>query len=78
MPPSHWLLACLYVQVVDMVLLRQLGEVEAPELDQDPLLVLRCGHAFLTSTLDGCLGLGRYYEAEEGQEEGGLPRWAAA
>lgn len=38
-----------------MIMQRKLGELCPDDVDEDPLLVLPCGHAFLTSTLDGLM-----------------------
>ncbi|KAG2495159.1 hypothetical protein HYH03_006767 [Edaphochlamys debaryana] len=55
-------------QVVDLIMQQPLGAVAPGELEADPLVVLGCGHAFLTSSLDGIMGLAstpkrRVYEA---------------
>ncbi|GIM16879.1 hypothetical protein Vretimale_19458 [Volvox reticuliferus] len=52
-------------QMVDQVMLRCLGELTPEDVDQDPLVVLPpCGHAFLTSTLDGLLAMSSCYERD--------------
>ena len=51
-----------YLQEVDMIMLRKYGELTDEELTEDPLIVLSCGHAFLTSTLDGHMGITDFYE----------------
>lgn len=38
-----------------------LAAFTAEELEEDPLLFLRCGHIFPTSTMDGSLELGSSY-----------------
>ncbi len=57
-------------QVVDLIMMTTLGELGDGELDDDPLVVLGCGHALCTSTLDGCLHMEQYYGKEAGQGEG--------
>ncbi|MEW5317336.1 MAG: hypothetical protein WDW38_008643 [Sanguina aurantia] len=47
---------------VDMVMMSTFDELTPSELDLDPLVVLRCGHAFLTSTMDGIMDLPSAYE----------------
>ncbi len=38
-------------------MLRTFDELKPDDVDEDPLVVLSCGHAFTTSTLDGTVGL---------------------
>ncbi|KXZ53505.1 hypothetical protein GPECTOR_7g955 [Gonium pectorale] len=51
-------------QVVDQVMLRTFSELTPSDVDEDPLVVLPCGHAFLTSTLDGMLELEGFYRRD--------------
>ncbi|EFJ49576.1 hypothetical protein VOLCADRAFT_89933 [Volvox carteri f. nagariensis] len=52
-------------QMVDQIMLRSLGDLTPEDVDEDPLVVLpSCGHAFLTSTLDGLLDLASCYDRD--------------
>lgn len=42
-------------------MLRTYEELTDEDLIEDPLVVLACGHAYLTSTLDGHMGLETVY-----------------
>ena len=53
-----------YPQEVDMIMFRKYGDLTDEELTEDPLIVLSCGHAFLTSTLDGHMGIKEFYEQD--------------
>ncbi|GJP61447.1 hypothetical protein CLOP_g18608 [Closterium sp. NIES-67] len=48
--------------IVDLVTLETLGEVDP---DENPILVLACGHAYTVETLDGHLGLDEVYLQSE-------------
>ncbi|GAX83659.1 hypothetical protein CEUSTIGMA_g11084.t1 [Chlamydomonas eustigma] len=48
-------------QCVDMIMMTQFHELSEEEVDADPLVVLHCGHAFKATTLDGHLGMAKYY-----------------
>ena len=54
-PPSC--LTCM--QDVDTIMMRCFSDLEPKDMDDGPLLVLSCGHAFLVSTLDGLMELPR-------------------
>jgi len=43
---------------------RTYGELTDEELNNDPLIVLKCGHAFLMSTLDGHMELNDFYSKD--------------
>ena len=34
------------------------------DLEEEPLMILSCGHVFTLSTLDGHVGMGNYYEVD--------------
>ncbi|KAG0327084.1 hypothetical protein BG000_001102 [Podila horticola] len=44
---------------VDMILMANLGEID---VDDDPILMLSCGHALTMTTLDGMMEMGTYYK----------------
>jgi hypothetical protein len=48
-------------QVVDMVMHSTLAEVDFSDPETTPILVLGCGHAFNSETLDGIFQLERFY-----------------
>lgn len=56
---------------------RHTCELDHPpaHLHADPLVVLACGHAFTTSTLDGVLELGQAYQAAPASSDTALPQW---
>ena len=74
-PPAY--VACspaaVREQQVDMLTLQSAAEVD---LDADPLLFLRCGHAFCMSTLDGWLSLESAYERDSRDDWATLKVWA--
>jgi hypothetical protein len=47
--------------MVDVISMSTLAELTEEDLDADPLLVLPCGHALLTSSADGEFGLRSFY-----------------
>lgn len=47
---------------VDMIMMASLGETD---VDDDPILVLSCGHALTMTTLDGMMEMGNYYEQQD-------------
>eukprot|EP00904_Undaria_pinnatifida_P008334 jgi/Undpi1/4630/HiC_scaffold_18.g07984.m1 len=49
-------------QVVDMLEFTTLRDHD-PSVE--PIIVLRCGHAYTLSTLDGCMGLASVYAKDE-------------
>jgi hypothetical protein len=53
-------------QLVDVV---NLSTYQDHDVDQDPILVLKCGHFFSLSTLDGCLGIHEVYEMNDTGDE---------
>ncbi len=77
----HWLAlplndhspdVCLCMQVVDQIMLSSFEELDDASVNSDPLVVLGCGHAFVTSSLDEYMGMREVYT--EGQEGA----WVAA
>ena len=58
------LLSSSALQEVDMIIFRKYGDLTDEELTQDPLIVLSCGHAFLTSTLDAHMGITEFYQKD--------------
>ena len=50
------------VQLIDVVEMRCFGEITDDDLNNDPLVVLGCGHACTISTLDGIMELENFYE----------------
>ncbi|RUS19771.1 hypothetical protein BC937DRAFT_86940 [Endogone sp. FLAS-F59071] len=61
-PPTKFCVVCADENtkdmIVDVILQQPLREVD---VNEDPLLVLSCGHALLMSSLDGLMELNRYY-----------------
>ena len=55
-------------------MMRCLGELSPEDVDADPLVVLPCRHAFLVSTLDGHLDMGRWGAGGGGGAEGDI-KW---
>lgn len=51
-------------QVVDYITMRTLGELWDETEDQSSIIVLPCGHAFTTETLDGILEITTYYRTD--------------
>ncbi|KAG0352119.1 hypothetical protein BGZ54_002955, partial [Gamsiella multidivaricata] len=54
-------------QIVDLIMQQSLAEVD---IDDDPILVLACGHALTMTTLDGMMGMSEYYVAETDKKTG--------
>ncbi|KAG0025767.1 hypothetical protein BGZ81_006855 [Podila clonocystis] len=46
---------------VDMIMMANLGETD---VDDDPILVLSCGHAWTMTTMDGMMEMDTYYKSE--------------
>lgn len=58
----------------------EFGHLDEAEVDGDPLVVLSCGHTFLTSCMDRMLQLGGFYEAQgsvadDGYAPEGVTAW---
>ncbi|KHJ35538.1 putative nf-x1 finger and helicase domain protein [Erysiphe necator] len=47
---------------VDLILLRNFDEIN---LDEDPIIVLSCGHFFTAESLDGIIGMSDVYETDK-------------
>lgn len=47
-----------------MIMFKKHGELTEEDLNEDPLIVLSCGHAFQMSTLDGHMGLTEFYSQD--------------
>ncbi|KAG0030883.1 hypothetical protein BGZ82_007221 [Podila clonocystis] len=64
-PPQKFCVECKDPETmgmqVDMIMMANLGETD---VDDDPILVLSCSHAWTMSTLDGMMEMGNYYESE--------------
>ncbi|KAG0067610.1 hypothetical protein BGZ92_005099, partial [Podila epicladia] len=62
-PPQKFCVECkdpkTMAMQVDMIMMATLGETD---VDDDPILVLSCGHALTMTTLDGMMEMGTYYE----------------
>ena len=54
----------MLLQEVEMITFRKYEEITDAELTKDPLIILTCGHAFLTSTLDRIVGLADFYDRD--------------
>ncbi|KAG0043488.1 hypothetical protein BGZ83_011344 [Gryganskiella cystojenkinii] len=61
-PPQKFCVECKDPETmsmeVDMIMMTSLGETN---VDEDPILVLSCGHALTMTTLDGMMDMSRYY-----------------
>jgi hypothetical protein len=53
----------ILLQVVDLIMATTFDQLDESTVNVDPLVVLPCGHAFLTSTLDGHLEMSSVYHA---------------
>ncbi|KFH66126.1 hypothetical protein MVEG_08227 [Podila verticillata NRRL 6337] len=64
-PPQRFCVECKDPKTmgmeVDMIMMASLGETD---VDDDPILVLTCGHALTMTTLDGMMEMSNYYEQE--------------
>ncbi|KAF9349803.1 hypothetical protein BGX26_011932 [Mortierella sp. AD094] len=64
-PPQKFCVECKDPETmsmeVDMIMMASLGETD---VDEDPILVLSCGHALTMTTLDGMMDMSRYYEEQ--------------
>ncbi|KAI9241316.1 MAG: hypothetical protein BYD32DRAFT_66872 [Podila humilis] len=64
-PPQRFCVECKDPKImgmeVDMIMMASLGETD---VDDDPILVLTCGHALTMTTLDGMMEMSNYYEQE--------------
>lgn len=49
-------------QQVNVIAMSTFDDLTSEDVDEDPLIVLRCGHAFVTSTMDGILELASAYD----------------
>ncbi|KAG0354300.1 hypothetical protein BG005_006580 [Podila minutissima] len=62
-PPQKFCVECkdpeTMAMQVDMIMMASLGETD---VDDDPILVLSCGHALTMATLDGMMEMGTYYK----------------
>lgn len=56
-----------------MIMMTRFGDLTPEEVAADPLIVLSCGHAFTTSTLDGHMGHARFYEGAHSMHACMLP-----
>lgn len=54
---------------VDMIMMASLGETD---VDDDPILVLSCGHALTMTTLDGMMEMSRYYVQQNDPATGNM------
>ena len=61
MPQQQSAIIILYVQVYDVCMdeNRALQSYEEAEVDEDPLVVLRCGHVLPMTSVDGYMELGK-------------------
>jgi hypothetical protein len=48
--------------VVDLLKWSTFADLKESAVDRDPLLLLPCGHAYKTSTLDGWMSMSEAYE----------------
>lgn len=49
------------LQVVDMLMFKTFDDLSEEDITEDPLLVLHCGHAYTTSTMDGHMEISTAY-----------------
>lgn len=63
-PPPDWCQGCGVKgnEIVDMIMLTKYEDVD---LNEEPLIVLECGHSFLVSTLDGLFELESVYSGHD-------------
>lgn len=55
----------LFSQVVDLVNIKPFGSMNQQDIDDDPLVVLKCGHAYTASTMDGIMDMEKFYKKED-------------